>query len=144
MKSKIYNGFFHAIEFLFIYVLVNNAYLLAFHPPTISAIGPIVEILGAQYAIIFYALVYAVLGILLLVSKLGKFKKLHQYSLYGITLTMLFIFFIELVVVGWGVHLIDTAVIFVLVSWAYLRWKLKIGFVSPKQFEKDIEHLTKE
>lgn len=144
MKTKVFNGFFHILEFFFAWVLLQNAFFFIFSTPEIATEGPIAAAFGSDVAITFYGMVYAVLAILLLVSKFFKRKKMHQHSLYGIAMTLLFVFFIELVVRGWGVHVIDTAVIFVLVSWAYLRWKLKTAYIGVSTFHKQLNELRRD
>jgi len=144
-SRKIKNLLQSILEWLIIGVfLLGGVQLLFYNPVVEMREGFLVDILGSTAALIVYALTFLLEGLLLTFAKWRKKKNLRKNTLFAIYLTLIFTILLEILLVGFGWEAADNIVLTLMAGWCWLHWKMRITYLDPNVFKKDIEQLTKE
>jgi hypothetical protein len=130
------------LELILVFLLLVGGVSLFFADPLAQPAGPVAQILGSQLAAYFYASVFVIEGLWLSYAKVFKRKYSRKYALFIIYITLLFTILLEILLTGWGVAAVDNILGTIAAGWCWLNWKMRIEYLNPDEFHKEIEHLN--
>lgn len=128
-------------EYIISLVFIFGGISVAFSEPLIGATG-ILALLSSKVAALVYSFFFTLEGMILLLGKALKMKRLHKNILMVMYLTTIFTFFLEFAIIGWSWYLLDSPIVGGLCAMFWLRWKIKTEYITVDEFDKDIAELT--
>lgn len=111
-------------EFFIAYLFLRGAWNV-YHAEAVVE-GGVVDNLTSREAIVVYACILGVLGLLLPISKIFKQRQMHGWTLLGMYLIAFYIVTLSLVVNGWDDGLILSIFYTLSMGGLYLYWRYKI------------------
>lgn len=142
---KFLNGIRHFFEWLTVYAFLMNAVMLLIFPaPYEVAEGTFAALAASPVSLGIVAAVFAVLGVLLALSKFFKKKKLHTYTLFWTFIVLVYVTALEAVIGGGLLDLLDNAFLMLGVGYSYLRWKLQTEYLDIPTLQAEAVRIANE
>lgn len=134
-------GFLSVVKYLLAAFTIVGGLDAMFTPPTVMT-GPLGFLYGTRTGLFLFGSLTIACGLILLIGKISRSKKLTGLGLMCCYLCYLFAALVQGIAFNWVLSAWVTNAIFSIICGAlWLRWKFKISYINPNHFKKDIRDL---
>jgi hypothetical protein len=118
------------VEYLIVFVLLAGGISMFFADTSVAADdkGPLVRLLGSKNAAVVYGLWFISVASWLFLSKIFGLPKAKKHGLLAVYITSIWVFILELLLLGWTPYLIDEVILGAAAGILWLRWKMKTEY----------------
>lgn len=125
--KRLVNYTAHSLEYLLAALFFYGGVSIIGEPSIDSNIDALDPLLG-QAALVGYSILFMSLGLILIASKIFKWRRFHGLALAGMFLSTVYAIIVNAMLEGWSVGSIINVIIAFITFTLWLRWRYKVIF----------------